>query len=95
MPIRVEIDEQAYEGLNSIVDELFAISRSLAVRFADEYERTILTIADFPEAGVARGRVRWLPIGRSGFALLYLYSPPSLARIMVIDRANRARMQPH
>lgn len=94
MPIRVEIGDEAYDDLHRIIDELWAISESLAHRFADDYERTVLTIVDFPESGVARGRLRWLPIGRSGFALLYRLLPTALAQIVVIDRANSTRMRP-
>ena len=70
VPIRIELSPAANDELDVAVGFLLRISRATADRFADDYERAIVNILDFPLIGRDEGGARRLPITGSDYAVI-------------------------
>jgi plasmid stabilization system protein ParE len=83
----VELAFAAEEDLAQVVDFLFDTSPKSAWRFADEYERTIELLRDFPLVGLERDGYRRLRIGETGYRLVYGIEA-NLVRVLRIEHAK-------
>jgi len=86
----IELDERAEEDLVDIVEFVVGQSATKGHQFAEAYERSVLALRSFPLMGVDRGGLRWLPIGRTGYVLVYEVKG-ELIRVLAVRHAKDPR----
>ena len=90
--MELEYSNRAEADLEHAVDNYLLVSVKAAQRFAEEHDRCLADLAAFPYRGTLypRGR-RWLPIGRSGFRMVYQIREGRVEILRIVNMRREGR----
>ena len=87
----IHFSERYLENLTAAIDNSWLVSKDAAQRFAEEHDREVALLAEFPGIGkaLAAGRQSF-PIGKTGYRIIYRAKSGQLLLIR-LENVRRAR----
>jgi plasmid stabilization system protein ParE len=91
MAHEVHFSDPYLSSLEAAIDNLWLASPATAARFAEQHDRRIAALAEFPRRGQPHGRDKFsLPVGKSGYRLVYEMQGETVALLQLVN-VRRAR----